>query len=270
MRADFLLLVGAICLSACVPAPRGSSNAAKAPGLVVDHVPIAVRSQDDARRAYEALGFRLKPGRAHENGLRNAFAKFVDRSYLELITPERGATDGLTAKYVAFLARQEGGAFLSLRADSLDLVARALEASATRGTLNRYGAFNTFSFADSSLAWMFLIEYPEPIADAPELLDHPNTAIGIESVRIGGPRAEAFERLAAIVPGGIGGVQRSDDPRPLVSEIVVRVRDIHAVRTAVLRGSGRALAIDRLVDGAFVTVPPDLAQGITLVFVQRG
>lgn len=81
--------------------PSSASGQAPPDGCTptaVDHVPIAVVSLDEARLTYEQLGFRLKPGRVHANGLRNAFAKFPGGDYLELISPERGAVDALSER----------------------------------------------------------------------------------------------------------------------------------------------------------------------------
>ena len=94
--------------------------AVQQPMLAVDHVPVAVRQLRDAEREYAALGFTIKPGRLHANGLRNAHIKFADGTSLELITPERGETDAMTRDYAAFLALHEGGAYLSLRTPLLD------------------------------------------------------------------------------------------------------------------------------------------------------
>ena len=59
------------------------------------------------------LGFALKPGRPHANGIRNLHAKFPDGTELELITAAK-ATDDLTHTYVAHLEKGDGPAFLAL------------------------------------------------------------------------------------------------------------------------------------------------------------
>ena len=58
--------------TAAIPPPEGPVIA----GL--DHVPIAVGDLDAAAARYRALGFALKPGRPHANGIRNQHAKFAD------------------------------------------------------------------------------------------------------------------------------------------------------------------------------------------------
>jgi catechol 2,3-dioxygenase-like lactoylglutathione lyase family enzyme len=53
--------------------------------LGIDHLVIAVRDLDTARRDYEALGFTVVPGGRHPVGTHNALIAFQDGSYLELI-----------------------------------------------------------------------------------------------------------------------------------------------------------------------------------------
>jgi hypothetical protein len=46
--------------------------------LGIDHVPVAVADLESAGEQYRALGFALKPGRPHANGIQNLHAKFPD------------------------------------------------------------------------------------------------------------------------------------------------------------------------------------------------
>lgn len=100
------------------------------PGLVpgLDHIPIAVRDLEAAGAVYRRLGFTLKPGRPHPNGLRNLHAKFADGTELELITADSGRDD-VTRQYVVHLEQGEGPAFLALYAPEAGGVAEALEGS---------------------------------------------------------------------------------------------------------------------------------------------
>ena len=73
------------------------------------------RNLEQAADRYKALGFALKPGRPHDNGIRNQHVKFTDGTELELITaPE--ARDALTNKYRRHIAAGDGPAFLALYA----------------------------------------------------------------------------------------------------------------------------------------------------------
>jgi hypothetical protein len=64
----------------------------------LDHVPIAVNDLERAAAGYRRLGFALKPGRPHDNGIRNQHVKFRDGTELELITAP-DARDALTRTY---------------------------------------------------------------------------------------------------------------------------------------------------------------------------
>jgi len=81
----------------------------------LDHIPIAVRDLAQATADFEALGFVLKPGRPHANGLRNVHAKFPDGTEIELITAS-APTDELSRRYVDWLKQGEGPVLLGLYA----------------------------------------------------------------------------------------------------------------------------------------------------------
>ncbi len=84
-----------------------------ASSLSLDHVVVAVNDLEASAEKFRKLGFMLKPGRFHENGIRNWHAKFPDGTEIELLTaPE--ARDDLTRKYRDLLAEGDGGAFLAL------------------------------------------------------------------------------------------------------------------------------------------------------------
>ena len=79
----------------------------------ISHVNIAVANLDGASADYARLGFALKEGRPHPDGIRNRHVKFPDGTEIELITaPE--ATDALTTHYRQLIGAGDGPAFLSL------------------------------------------------------------------------------------------------------------------------------------------------------------
>jgi methionine-S-sulfoxide reductase len=98
---------------------RGSSRQPAVLGL--DHIPIAVNDLERAAERYRVLGFALKPGRPHDNGITNQHVKFPDGTELELITaPE--PRDALTRSYRRHLAAGDGPAFLAFYAPVPDRV----------------------------------------------------------------------------------------------------------------------------------------------------
>ena len=54
--------------------------------LGMDHIPVVVADLDKAEADFRAMGFSIKPGRPHSNGIRNAHVKFPDGTEIELIT----------------------------------------------------------------------------------------------------------------------------------------------------------------------------------------
>lgn len=143
----------------------------EAPAIVgLDHIPIAVNDLERAAQRFRALGFVLKPGRPHANGLRNEHAKFPDGTELELITaPE--ARDELTTKYRRHLAAGDGPAFLAFYAPDTMRVKKPLPSD------------------------IFVAGRNASPTDRPEHFAHPNGADAFISVWLAGADLSAERRL---------------------------------------------------------------------------
>jgi hypothetical protein len=139
----------AIAASAC-------ADIAPAPPLIMglDHVPIAVHDLDEASRDFARLGFVIKPGRPHDDGIRNRHVKFPNGGGIELITAA-APTDALAQGYVDWLKGPDGPAFWSVFAPRLPALAAFLAGiglrPTDRGDVVNYtadGPAHTLFFAD--------------------------------------------------------------------------------------------------------------------------
>jgi hypothetical protein len=243
------VLVGAL---AAIAAPSVRSG--------LDHIPIAVIDLDRAAADYRALGFALKPGRPHDNGITNQHAKFPDGTELELITAPV-ARDALTAAYRTHLAAGEGPAFLALFAPGVDAASLRLDTDPLR--------------------YIFMSGRNQSPTDRPEHFAHPNTADALIGVWLAGedlsPERRLLERIGARLQAGEVRV-----PEPVHAQIAsldegevvllpaarqllpgrrivgatVRVRDLAAARR-VLAGRGRVI-------GSSIFLPPEITHGLWL------
>lgn len=228
----------------------------------LDHIPIAVNDLAHAADDYRALGFALKPGRAHDNGITNQHVKFPDGTELELITAP-AARDALTTTYRTHLAAGDGPAFLSLFAPGVDERSLGLEADPLR--------------------YIFMFGRNQSPTDRPEHFAHANTAESLIGVwlaadDLSGER-RVLERLGARI--ATGNVEVPDRATATVAHLTdgevillpagrqivpgrrivgatVRVRDLAAARQ-VLAGRGRE-------SGASIFLPPALTHGLWLEF----
>ena len=155
----------------CTPALQGP-----------DHIPIAVRDLEAAAARYRSLGFVLKPGTFHANGIRNQHAKFADGTELELITaPE--ARDPLTITYRRHLEQGDGPAFLALHAPSDAQLAARLDAA---GVIYRR-VQGRVDFDDTdALGYIFFGRLNRSPTDRPEHFAHPNGAEALIAVWLAG------------------------------------------------------------------------------------
>ena len=226
----------------------------------IDHVPIAVHDLEAAGAAYRRLGFVLKPGRPHDNGIRNLHAKFADGTELELITaPE--ARDALTTTYRRHLAIGDGPAFLALFAPEGARV--------------------------DAPAYVFFGPRNHSPTDRPEHFAHPNTAQSLIAVWLAGADlaherrmlaaagAALVEREVAVpesVKATVGRLPEGEifllpasrqlkAGRAIVGA-TVHVRSLEAARRALARG-GVDVREGRSAPGALF-VPPSAAHGLWL------
>lgn len=169
---------------------------------------------------------------------------------------------------MARIAAGEGGAALALRADSLAALAGRLEAAGVPAVLERYGsAFATLAFTDAESSWLFLIEYLRPVVDPPDLLSHPNTAVGIETVWL---TERAFATLPAIADHlCIPAVRQAPDAagEAPVAGVTLRVRSIDAAQQR-LRAAGVEVPIRTDERGRSVVVPATRAHGMFIEFME--
>lgn len=186
-------LAAAAPLAAPTPPPSERDDAPVVAGL--DHVPVAVADLKAAAGTYSRLGFTLKAGRPHDNGIDNRHVKFADGTELELITaPE--ARDSLTAEYVRHLASGDGPAFLALYAPDLDRLARRLDAAPRPFRRSR----GTLSFPDADrVSYVFFGPRNASPTDLPAHFEHANGADSLIAVWLAGDDLSAERELLALV-----------------------------------------------------------------------
>jgi hypothetical protein len=157
----------------------------------ISHVPIAVADLDRAAADFERLGFALKEGRPHPNGIRNRHVKFRDGTEIELITaPE--ATDELTRHYRELIATADGPAFLSLYPADADRAAARMTAAGL--PLHRGELYLDFEYSDP-LGYMFFAPLNHSPTDKPEHFAHRNAAASLVGVRMESASFDAERRL---------------------------------------------------------------------------
>lgn len=244
----------ALLLAACLPA--------QAQLVRLDHLPTAVRDLEAAVADYRALGFTIKPGRAHADGLRNAHVKFPNGAGLELITPT-GNADALSARYAAFLREGEGPAYLTLHADDDARAAAALQAAAIPHRLDGSG----LQLTDPRLDWVFFAADNRSPTDRPEHFAHANGAFATREVWVALDDAAPLERLLSAL-----GAQPHEERRSAPFEVQARVFELaDGGRVVIVPGPHRLVAGHPLIAVVMATrtgparwLPPGQAHGLWL------
>lgn len=165
----------------------------------IDHLPVAVNDLDRAAEIYRRLGFSIKPGRFHADGIRNKHIKFEDGGGIELITAQRAA-DALSANYLQLLAQGEGPAFLSFH--TLDL--QGLETAFRRARFAYSEDARTLTLRDPALQFVFFFEgNNRSPTDRPEHFRHANSAYATAGVWIAGGQDSPLVPLLKSVGGDV-------------------------------------------------------------------
>lgn len=161
-----------ICVAVLLVCGGNPPAAFPRPLVRIDHIPLAVRDLDRAAKDYRRLGFTLKPGRFHADGIRNMHVKFANGAGIELIAAAV-PKDELTRRYLALAAQGEGPAFVGFYTPDL----RALEKRLTEAGIPCMLQHDLLVFSDAALAWPFIFGVPNLAPnDRPEYFRHPNTA----------------------------------------------------------------------------------------------
>lgn len=256
----------------------------------IDHIPLAVEDLALAAERFRSLGFVLKDGRAHENGILNRHAKFPDGTEIELITAP-SARDALTTEYRAFLSHGNGPTYIGFFAPNHDRVLAELSKSGQR--CERDGGVIGFPTGDA-LHHVFFAHRNASPTDRPEHFLHPNTAesligvwlaaedlspergllrslgIPIEKRMACTPECSTAEvaRLpegeVVLLPG-----QRQVVPGRRIVGATVRVRSVAAAQGVLERGGWKARVL-RWEKSQSVFLGPEVGCGLWLELRQDG
>ncbi len=264
------------------------ANTPLVPGL--DHIPLAVTDLDVAAERYRKLGFALKPGRPHENGIRNQHVKFSDGTEIELISV-REARDPLTTEYLGHLASGDGAAFVGFYAPDMNRLAARLDAE---GRTYRYdGGLLVFPESDS-LRYIFFGHRISSPSDRPEHFRHRNGANALIGVWIAGDDLASERQLLTALgatfveqkvhaPGSVRATvaklqqaevvflsgSRQLVPGRRIVGATVRTHDLDALRRVLSAGSLSLPPVVQTINGHSIFLPPNTTHGIWLEFRQE-
>ena len=264
MRRMFTVIgIAVVCSISAAVRAGGSATATAAGGSGLDHIPIAVANLEQAADRYKALGFALKPGRPHDNGIRNQHVKFTDGTELELITaPE--ARDALTHKYRRHIAAGDGPAFLALYAPGRPRAAdKAVPDYIFFGPRNSSPTDRPEHFAHPNGAESLIAVWlaGDDLIGERQLLTGMGARTAEEDVRVPdavkAPVARLREGAVVLLPG-----RRQLIPgRPIVGA-TLRVKSVAAAQAVIAAGPGGALTVVSGRGYSSIFLPPDLTHGL--------
>ena len=288
-----LAFIIALLLTVSRVSAADAQQEAPGPSIVgIDHIPVGVRDLEQASDAYRRFGFTLKPGRLHEDGIRNNHVKFKDGSGIELLAPPGKSVDTLTEKYLHHIEKGDGPAYVSFHARDTNKLIAALDSS---GLEFKQDGFITLT--DPSLDFVFFDQDNRSPTDKPEHFSHPNSAAAMTGVwlalddrarasltklflSLGAQMHEEVVAAPTLTRASVFTVQNGRvvvlpksqqwvDGRPVIGA-VFQVRDFTTAarylgtRTELHLPGGTATAGQRCL-----VIPPTLAHGLWLEFCEN-
>jgi catechol 2,3-dioxygenase-like lactoylglutathione lyase family enzyme len=217
----------------------------------LDHIPLVVSDLEKATASYLALGFALKSGRAHANGIRNAHIKYRDGAGIELLMPSE-SRDELNQQYVARLRLGEGPVFFALHAADAELTPVMASLKSVSEPFTQEG--NMLTLAAPELADVFFIDSNRSPTDRPEHFAHRNASTALIALWIATPeRARMLRLLSAL------GASVSDQEvfAPLkTAAVVARVAngDVYLLPESAQTVQGRAIVGATLLTAGLANV----------------
>ncbi|MBO6523982.1 MAG: VOC family protein [Balneolaceae bacterium] len=176
----------------------------------IDHVIVAVPDLEKATETYSKLGFTIKPGRLHQNGLSNNHIKLKDGSSLELMTVIGEPGDKMAKAYQDFLDTKEGGIYIALKAP-FELVMEKADELGLHYQVSFGDPFSYLTFENEELGNVFFINYSRSFSDPDSILTHSNNVVGIESVWI--KASPLFTKLLTSLGASSGGKLKTPDTK---------------------------------------------------------
>lgn len=267
---------GALLALACVADPVASQW----PGVMgVEHTPLVVANLEKAEADFRAMGFAIKPGRFHADGIRNAHVKFANGTELELITAP-APVDALTSEYYAHEQRGDGPVYFGLTAANHPELLKRIRAMGL--PVQQDGGALTFP-QGHPLHPLFLGSGDTSPTDRAEYFAHANSALRLSGFWVRGNPQERdflerlgvrFHRMKACGPLGtanVGHMPNGDvllvdagpqDGSEIGARIEVRSLDVAA---AVMTKNG---FMPKRYSGCGLWLPPKVSHGIWLQFVE--
>jgi hypothetical protein len=273
------LLTASLFLLASVDVGAGEGSMPRGPSIIgIDHIPTLVENLEAATASFEHLGFSLKPGRMHGNGLRNNHVKFKDGSGVELIALPAQQTDDLTRTYAELLRGGEGPPYVSFHARDTD----ALTSSLSKAGMLFESEAGLITLKDPNLDFIFFVQDNRSPTDKPKHFAHPNTAFAMSEVwlSLDAPRRKSLRKLLLAL-----GAAKSNELVRAPTEVRAEVFTVQNGRVVVVDDKQQLRKDRRIIGVAFrvreaqvarrflgavpASAAPSLLHGLWLRFDQR-
>tara|TARA_R110000868_G_scaffold37111_10_gene131533 strand:+ start:19164 stop:19940 length:777 start_codon:yes stop_codon:yes gene_type:complete len=230
--------------------------------VFLDHVTLAVSNLESAEERFSTLGFTIKEGRLHDNGLLNKHIKFKDGSAIELMTVQGEAKDDIAKTYKKFLSKQEGGIFIAFNAPFDHVMQKAEELSLSY-QVSTGNPFSYITFKNIGLENVFFINNEMETTDTDSILTHEDKVSGIKRVWI--QSSPLFTELLILLGASFKGILKTPDQK---ENPVYRLNDYDFIVDESFQNNPRILGIQFETEeiSTLEWIPPNENHGVWITF----
>ena len=155
--------------------------------LMIDHIITLYPDINQVKAEFSEMGFNVKPGRMHENGLENAHLKFSNGSSVELMSLSEKAGDQIASNYEKLLQENINGAYLALSGFTLSFLQKKLDSISLNYEVTHTAAWTYLTFPGYfELQHVFFLIYQNNHQENGAFFNHSNGACAIKEVFIDG------------------------------------------------------------------------------------
>lgn len=157
--------------------------------LTIDHVILTESDSNTLVQKYEQMGFTVKQGSKHQNGLINAHIKFLDSGAIELMSLYSEPKDELAKEYASLIKQKIKGAYIAFSGQKTTVIASILGKNQIEHTIQKEKWWTYVTFPKSSgFAPLFFIEYHRSFPEQSENYLHRNGMSRMAHIELQGNR----------------------------------------------------------------------------------
>ena len=235
--------------------------------ISVDHLIVGINDLQVTMKNFERLGFIIKQGRAHPNGIENAFIEFKNNFEIEFIQV-KDPKDYLASYYFKRITVREGPIYVSLSYNDLEGLKNILDKMNISCNISKNKSSHYLTFNESGLFnSIFFIRYLKPPQNDLEFTYHPNQVFEFVAIKMKGKSID--KKIKTLFPKSEtnfnnGTIEISNLFEDGISVLVLKCESINKLK--LMFSTNKIKFIERIVEGKQILVVAEVYDDFEIQF----